>query len=76
MKIRFDVPAKYGTVLNKMAEGAQVPIDKLAEIALYNLIALYMQERGYKDDSLVPYPAYGDHYVGRVGDDDDDSKVL
>ena len=76
MKIRFDMPAKYGTVLNRMAEEAQIPIDKLAEIALYNLIALYMQERGYKDDSLVPYTAYDDHYVGRVGCDDDGSKVL
>lgn len=77
MKIRIDFPATYGPVLNRMALEAQVSIDDLAKIALYNIIALWMQERGIVDDSLLPNSSYGAHYVdGEPGDDADPTVPL
>lgn len=46
MKIRIKTNAQSDPILRHMAEGAGISLEQLAEVALYNLMALYVAEKG------------------------------
>ena len=76
IKIRFKLEQEYVEAVIRMAKEAGVDPDGIAKIALYNLIALWMRERGMVDHSLVSDTSYDSHYVGRVDVDDVGPEVL
>lgn len=45
MKIRVTIDAEAGTLLNQMAAESGVSIEDLAEVAIYNIIALWKIDR-------------------------------
>jgi len=76
IKIRYKLEKEYAEAVNRMAKEAGLTPDGIAKVAVYNLIALWMRERGMVDNSLVPDTSYDKHYVGRVGVDDVGPEVL
>ena len=75
MKIRFKVPVEYVAIVNEMAQRAEISVDHLAEIALYNIIALYVGENGRPGDDGVTLPSGSIDAVARVVGHDSDSGV-
>lgn len=45
MKIRIKVDAQAGRLLNDMATEAKLSVEDLAEVAVYNVIALWQAEK-------------------------------
>lgn len=46
MKIRIETGRDADPILRHMAHEAGISVEKLAEVAIYNLIALWQAERG------------------------------
>ena len=65
MKLRIKIQAEAGPILVRMAKEAGVGVSDLAEIAVYNLIGCYLQEKG---EGQVPLPNPGLEPSGQPGD--------
>jgi hypothetical protein len=73
MKITIKTQAAYDPVLRRMAKEAGVGIEDLAEIAVYNVIAIWTKEHGVEKvqgDIGVTYPPHDVRLPGRQPGDD------
>ena len=52
MKIRIKTDAQSDPILRAMAREAGLDVEALAEIAVYNLLALWVKERGIDDGGI------------------------
>ena len=53
MKIRTSTPTDLDPLIRRMADEAKLSIDDLAKIALLNLVALYVKDRGIEDTAAL-----------------------
>jgi hypothetical protein len=66
LKIRIKTDAEADRYLNEMSREASISVEDLAEVAVYNLIALWVQERKQVEASgIVPDSAYDELVSGR-----------
>ena len=66
MKLHVKIQREYDGLFTKMAKEAGVGLSDMAEIAIYNLIALYLKENEAKKDVPLAVSAVvvgGQHHV-------------
>lgn len=69
MKIRIETQRRYDPVLRQMAADGGVSLEQLAEIAIYNVVALYLKDKGevvVEGDASVTLPPRALDPVGRL----------
>lgn len=50
MKAHIHIPAQYDAIIRKMAEEGGLSVADLCEVAIYNIIAVYMQDNSVAEE--------------------------